>query len=224
MKSLKLSVLAALLVASTNVMAEEKSELGVSANMAITNNYVWRGVTQSDENFAIQGGIDLDYMGVYAGTWMSSVDFDDPKVSTETDLYIGYAGEVAGLSYDVGYCQFIYEGDMKGLNFAEAYLGLGYDFGVASIGATYYMGVSTDDFEPGDNIEVSASVPLPADISFDVAYGMYEDWGNYYSASIGTSVDKFDVSLAYTGISYDDAFGAEDDTDSHVVLTVGTGF
>ena len=32
-----------------------------SANIGVTNNYIWRGVTQTDDDFAVQGGADVEF-------------------------------------------------------------------------------------------------------------------------------------------------------------------
>jgi hypothetical protein len=48
-----------------------------SANVALTNDYVWRGISQTNEDPAIQGGFDFEHpSGVYLGVWGSNVDFD----------------------------------------------------------------------------------------------------------------------------------------------------
>ncbi len=51
---------------------------GVSANIGVVSNYVWRGATQTQNAPAIQGGIDYESdFGFYVGTWVSNVDFED---------------------------------------------------------------------------------------------------------------------------------------------------
>jgi len=217
----KMSLIAALLVASTSAFAGEKSELGISANMAMTSNYVWRGMTQSTDSPAIQGGFDLEYKGFYLGTWGSNVNSGD--VSMEADLYLGYAGEIDKFSYDVGFIEYMYPNDTEALNFGEAYIGLGYDFDVVALSATYSVGVSTDDSEPTDNIEVGASIPLPQEIGLDLTYGMYDEVGDYYSVSLGKSFGKFDLSVAYTGITADEDYTNTEDQDN-IVATIGTSF
>ena len=48
-----------------------------SANASVTNNYIWRGLTQSMNNSAVQGGIDfVSDSGFYAGTWVSNVKYE----------------------------------------------------------------------------------------------------------------------------------------------------
>ena len=249
MKSIKLSIVAALLATTSVVSSVSADELEVSANVALTSNYIWRGMTQSSNSPAVQGGVDLGYKGAYAGVWASSVDFGstaggyDPA-SAEFDIYVGYAGEVEKFSYDVGLVQFMYPGATDESNFAEAYLTLGYDFDVLSVSAMYALGIDTNTvaneaangWEPGDTIEFGVSVPLPLDITLDGTYGMYDDkgtlnatvnnLGDYYSVSLSKSFGKFDLSIAYTGMDYDvSTNGREGDgSDDFVVATIGTSF
>src|SRR5690606_38399513 len=96
------AVAAVLAGGATAVQAE------LSANIGATSNYVWRGVTQTDDSAAIQGGIDYSHeSGFYLGTWASNVEFSDH----ELDLYGGYAGEAAGIGYDVGVIFYTYGSD-----------------------------------------------------------------------------------------------------------------
>ncbi|WP_455756842.1 TorF family putative porin [Sulfurimonas sp.] len=239
MNSIKLSLVAALL-AGTSLVADMTSDVEVSANVALTSHYVWRGMSQSDNLPAVQGGIDLGYKGAYVGVWGSNVDFDNTETSTEFDIYAGYAGEISGISYDIGAIQYMYPGDTKNLNFAEAYLGLGYDFEVLSVSAQYSLGIDADatgtsDF--GDTIEVGVSVPLPAEITFDATYGEYNDkdtasggntnnFGDFYSVSLSKSFGKFDLSVAYTGMDFDSSTGGRDGDgkEDYLVATIGTSF
>jgi uncharacterized protein (TIGR02001 family) len=232
MKLLKLSLAAAVL--ATGILAADESEIGISANVAATSNYVWRGMTQSDDSPAIQGGFDLEYKGFYVGTWGSSVQFGDTTTAMEADLYAGYSGGIDDFSYDVGYVQFMYPGSADELNFGEAYIGLGYDFKVLSVGAKYYFGIDTNDvdvagaeWEPADSMEASVSVPLPAEITFDGLYGQYgkdgddNGVGKYYSVGLSKSFGKFDFTVAYTGMDF---FDAAADDQNHFLATVGTSF
>ena len=220
MKFIKLSLAAAVLVSGLYA-ADEKSEVGVSANMAITSNYVWRGMTQSDNSPAVQGGIDLDYKGFYLGTWASSVNFGS-EVATEADIYLGYAGEISDFSYDIGVIQFMYPNDTEASNFGEAYLSLGYDFGVASVGVSYFMGIDTNDLEVEDAYELSVSAPLPMDMSVDVTYGDYDSLGAYYLVGLNKSYEKFDLTVAYT--ANDGGIAGSTAEQDNIVATIATSF
>ena len=213
MKLIKLSLAAALAV---TVAHAEVSDIGVSANMAMTSNYVWRGMTQTQNSPAIQGGIDLDYDGFYLGIWGSNVNFGG-DASLEADLYAGYAGELEGIGFDIGAIQYMYPNDTDASNFAEAYLGLSKDFDGFGIGAKYYMGIETNDFDAPDAWEVSASAELPEGFGLEATYGDYDEVSPYYLVAVTKSYGKFDFSLAYT-----DATDLDDS--DNIVATVGTSF
>ena len=241
MKSIKLSIVAALLATTSVVSNVSADEIEVSANVALTSNYVWRGMSQTGDSPAIQGGVDLGYKGAYIGVWGSSLQGSSNttgQASSEFDIYIGYANEISGFSYDIGFIEYMYPNDTDNLNFGEAYLSLGYDFGVASVSAMYALGVDThdvsgqtSDYEPGDAWELGLSVPLPGEVTLDGTYGEYDDaqssnsnvngFGEYYSVGLSKSFGKFDYSIAYTGMDYEAA--ATKDVDS-IVFTVGTSF
>lgn len=69
-------------------LAQQGWPLSVGANVAIATDYVFRGVSETRENPAIQGGFDASYafgpIDVFAGVWASNVDFGD-EVEEETD-------------------------------------------------------------------------------------------------------------------------------------------
>ena len=220
MKFIKLSLAAAVL--ATGMLAADESEIGISANVAATSNYVWRGMTQTDDSPAIQGGFDLDYKGVYVGVWGSNISWTgDTTASLEADVYAGYANEIASFSYDVGYVQYMYPNATDANNFGEAYAKLGYDFEVVAVGAAYYMGVETDATDPDDAWEVSASAPLPMEFSVDAMYGDYDNAGTYYLVGLNKSFGKFDFTLAYTA---NDGNGDSDLEQDNFVATMGTSF
>ena len=98
-----------LLLGSASLVAPAKAESSLEGNIGFTNNYVWRGMTQTDDQAAISGGLDFSAGGFYAGTWASNVDFGD-DTNSEQDVYFGYAGDAGDISYDVGYIAYMYSG------------------------------------------------------------------------------------------------------------------
>jgi uncharacterized protein (TIGR02001 family) len=76
--------------------ADEGRKFTYSFNIGATSDYVFRGITQSDNDPVPQGGIDLGYGIIYAGAWASGVDFggtgvpgDGLDAQTEIDWYGG---------------------------------------------------------------------------------------------------------------------------------------
>ena len=107
----------ALTVAVAAALTSGAASAEVTANAGIFSNYIWRGVTQTDDAAAGQGGIDWGHSsGLYAGTWLSTLDG-----GTEVDIYGGFAGEAGGFGYDLGAITYQYPRDPVNLNFTEVY-------------------------------------------------------------------------------------------------------
>ena len=172
------------------------------SNVSITNDYIWRGMTQSSGEPAISGGFDISgETGLYFGTWGSSIEFGGDTAAMELDYYFGYANELeSGVSYDIGYLAFTYPGD-DGADFEEVYLGLGYGL----FGATYSIG--QDD--ASDNIEFSLAV---GETGIGLTYGDYEDAGKYTTLSYDfpQSVAGLGISIAWSDFSSEEANGDQD--------------
>jgi uncharacterized protein (TIGR02001 family) len=72
--------------------APAASEFKIAANIGVTSDYIFRGVSQNARSPAVQGGLDLSYGIFYAGVWASAVKFGDNspfypfKASAEVDL------------------------------------------------------------------------------------------------------------------------------------------
>ena len=225
MKIIKL--LLATILSSGVIFADTDSKIDIKTNVAIASNYIWRGMTLSANSPAIQGGLDLSYKGFYIGTWGSNVNFHN-NASMELDLYAGYTNKINNIDYDVGYLQYIYPNESDNLNFAEAYFALGYDFDIVAIDAKYFVGVDTndakdpsDDWTPKNSIEAGITIPLPKDISFKGRAGKYVGTGVYYLTSFCKSFKKFDLSLEYTGMHYDNSTKENED---HVLAIISTSF
>ncbi len=90
----------------------------ITGNVSLTSDYKFRGISQSDESPAIQGGLDYAHdSGFYVGTWASSVDFDTNGAgydgSLELDVYAGFGNTIgdSDFGYDVGVMYYAYPGD-----------------------------------------------------------------------------------------------------------------
>jgi uncharacterized protein (TIGR02001 family) len=117
----KKTVLVATLVAAIPAMAQaaETPEHVVTGNLGIFSNYIFRGVTQTSEKPALQGGFDYAHKsGAYAGAWGSNISWLSDSAaytasSLELDLYGGYKGTIGktDFGYDVGAIYYYYPGD-----------------------------------------------------------------------------------------------------------------
>ena len=91
-----------------------KAEWEASANVGVFSEYRFRGIKQTGDAPAIQGGFDLSHSsGFYLGNWNSNVSWAQ-GTSIEMDFYGGYAFDVGEISIDVGDLYYYYpdkEGD-----------------------------------------------------------------------------------------------------------------
>jgi uncharacterized protein (TIGR02001 family) len=229
----KVRILAALglLAAATAANAE------VSSTWTLTNDYDFRGFSQSAKDPAVQAS--LDYAagnGWYLGAWASNVDFGpDSDVDYEVDLYTGFSGGAEdGLGWDVGLIYYGYPDDSD-VNYAEIYGSLSYDW---FKGKLWYSNDFGGDLTPGDTsaiyIEANATFPLPQNFSITLHAGL--STGDYwddingddvidYSLGVGYEVGNFTLGLKYVdtdtdAVIEDDVFNNE----GRVVFTVATTF
>lgn len=221
-KLLPASIAAALLVGAASAQAE------ISANVTLATDYTFRGISQTGERGAIQGGFDwAGETGLYAGIWASNINFGG-DASTEMDYYGGFAGETAGgLGYDIGFIYYDYENESE-FDYLEFALGFSYaDF---SVGVNY-----SDEFGDGGPkyIYWSAgySMSLTEDFSVDFNIGytdtdeddFWEDGADTYmdyGITLGYSAYDLDFALALIGTDLDDVDAADD----RVVFSISKSF
>ena len=95
-------------------MAEEPaSPHTVTGNMSIVSDYRFRGITQTFEKPAIQGGIDYSHSsGIYLGNWNSNISEGAgfPEANLEMDFYGGWKYASGDWGLDVGAIYYYYPG------------------------------------------------------------------------------------------------------------------
>lgn len=148
------AITATILVAQAATAEEyfEGMPLDISANVAWTSNYLFRGVSQTDEKPAAQLGLNATYsvaenVDLYAGAWGSHVDFNDGnEASYEVDYLSGVAFSLGEFDFDLGTIYYSYPGARDSLNydFFEYVASVGHDFG--GLYATYSLNYSPDNF------------------------------------------------------------------------------
>jgi uncharacterized protein (TIGR02001 family) len=81
-----------------------------TGNIALATDYTFRGVSQTDEHPAIQGGIDMSAGAFYLGTWASNIDFGTGGANMELDVYGGYKTTFGNVNMDFGFIGYLYPG------------------------------------------------------------------------------------------------------------------
>lgn len=221
MKPIYKTLSAAVLLACGSAQADSMSGNSggmpdFSGNVALTSNYVFRGVSQTDDQMAIQGGFDYDFgNGFYAGTWASNVDssfFTGPKdPQTEVDLYAGYSGELSsGIGYDVGVLRYEYPGGGD-FDTTEVYVKGSYKWFTAGLNYTnelnflgskdsaYYLNVGAS-YDLPKGFGLSGSIGLSDGDAFDGDLpNSYMD----YAIGLSKSLAGLDLALTYTATNSD---------------------
>jgi len=204
--------------------AEPASPHTLSGNITLTSDYVFRGVSQTQNGPAIQGGFDYTHAsGLYVGTWGSNVDWVSQGYKTnnsmEIDLYGGFRGSLGDIGYDVGAITYYYPGDdISGVaspDTTEVYLGASWKFlslkysHVVSENFIGWVGTGGSDTRNSNYLELNASYDLGNGWGVmghvghqkvkNLGGADYTDWKIGVSKDIGFGV----VSLAYTDTDAD---------------------
>jgi uncharacterized protein (TIGR02001 family) len=209
--------------------ADEGRKFTYSFNIGATSDYVFRGISQTDNDPTIQGGIDLGYGILYAGWWASGLDFEaglnDAKV--EMDWYGGIRPTWGKATFDLGVIYYTYPGSgpilplvtYPDLNYVELKAGVsGEVVKNLTAGATIYW--SPDYFAETGSVwtfegvaaytfhQVGVFTPAitgtvgyqtSSDDTYDTWNGFSDYW--YYNAGLALTVEKLTFDFRYWGTS-----------------------
>ena len=216
----------------------------LSSTVSFMNDYVFRGISQSDEHPAVQGSIDYTYqfednLSGYFGIFGSNVDFDDgDEASIEVDLYAGLKPKFGSAELDIGVIAYLYPGAGGGTeyNYFEGKLGASYDFGFAIVSASAFY---SPDYSASSNDSLylmgGVDVPLPFGLALEGHIGHqwitqeqkfgtpdYLDW----HVGIRFNYEGFVFAARYfdTDMSKDECFGGLDWCGARFVASVSRTF
>ncbi|GAB3345087.1 TorF family putative porin [Lysobacter tyrosinilyticus] len=204
---------------------------GTIGSVSLTSDYLFRGVSQTDQEPAVQAGLEYaSANGFYVGSWGSNIswlsDLSAAGVpvssSLELDAYGGYRGKLGDkLNYDVGALYYWYPGDFpSGFNSAntgELYAGLtAGPYANTTFGAKYSYAV-TDLFGYADS-DGSGYLDLNANWEFVPGWTLnahggkqwvaHNDFAEYADWKLGvtrTFANGFSAALAYADTDADEA-------------------
>lgn len=216
---------------------------GLSANAAVTTNYVFRGISQSGGNVAVQAGVDYNIgtTGFAIGAWASSIDFGNATIgddtSAEIDVYGSYTFAISdAFSLSAGVITYNYPSAPANVNYNwyEGWVGASYNFGVAAVtGKVFYspdyVNLSTNQiyFTGGVSVPVIDWLALNANIGYSVfdhavppIIDDYLDWNVSAVASFG----NFSLTAGYTDTDLDGIYEVTSgpfETDGQFYFMVG---
>lgn len=198
---MKLKPIAAALALAL-VTAPAVAEL--NANIGVTSNYIWRGVTQSADESAVSGGVDFSHKdGFYVGTWVSNTTTNQ----YEHDIYGGYVFKAGPVDMDAGFIQYLYPVGNADSDFSEIYVNATYK----QFGGGVALTVSKDGTSDDNDIYLYGSFDyeikkglnlnlLVGDYNFDAAGSA--DYTHFHAG-----LSKDDFSIAWDKNDLDGAAG-----------------
>jgi len=209
MKAVQLSALA-LAVAGAMGTTQAMAEVDVSASVAVSNLYLFRGIDLGEGRAMVSGDLIASSNGFYGGVWATS---GDKASGSEYDLFVGYATEIEGVSVDINITNYMYSGWDAGDSFgdySEIFLNVGY--GPFSI--DYQVNVADGSYSSGEDTEAAKRAGLSGFqyIAFNASFKKYTatlgfaDVSNYSESnplttdnvgSVGTDYTHLDISYAY---------------------------
>lgn len=223
-KKLSLATCSSLVMALSAISLQAQA-VEVSGDITFVSDYAFRGISQTDEAAAIQGGITLAAdSGFYLSVWGSSVDFGG-EGTLELDVMLGWSGDIAeDWSADVGIMRYGYPNtEFEGSNFWELYGSVSYKD--LSLGLAY-----SDDYygNTGNYFYIYAgySLALTDNLSVDFHIGQNEfsddSSASYldYGVTVSTEVLGLGLSLAYVDTDIKDC----NLCDSRVIFGVSKSF
>ena len=219
-----LSLIPAAQAADAPSAADAVSPYSLTANVTLASQYRYRGLMQTNNQPAVQGGFDLTHAsGFYLGNWNSSISWlndsnSDVSAPVEMDFYGGYKGNLTdNVPVDLGVLQYYYPGDYPSgytsPDTTELYAGIGYGpvmikyslaltnlFGFADSKYSQYFDLS-GNFDTGV-WGLVVNVHAGRQIVRDVDNGSYTDWKLGVTKDFGQGLS---VSLAYLDTNADRA-------------------
>lgn len=195
-----------------------------TGNVGLFSQYIFRGLTQTDEEPALQGGLDYSHAsGFYVGTWGSNVSWLKENFSTppntiigqysrggslELDLYGGFKNTIGdtGFGYDVGALYYWYPGRVRSgcvigtdrcpkANTLEGYAAVTWKWLTAKYSHSFGDTFGWPDADGTWYLDLSAAIPLG---ETGLTLGLH--WGK----------QKYDGNVPGTNISYDSFLSYED--------------
>jgi uncharacterized protein (TIGR02001 family) len=192
-------------------MAEETSPHTLTGNVSLTSDYIFRGISQTGGDPAIQGGLDYAHSsGFYVGTWASNVGWIEDyqgydSGNIEIDLYGGFRSGIGetGLSYDLGIIGYFYPGNENGVTQAdttEIYAAMGWKwftikYSYALSDEVFGFGKPTGAFDADGSsyLDISASLPVG-----ETGLTLGAHWGTFnFEGYDAQDYDDWKVSATY---------------------------
>lgn len=173
-------LLSAILMSLTATAQAEAPQWSYSLGAA--SDYVFRGVSQTNEDPFVFGSVNLAAGGFYVGAGAENVDFGN-SIDFEYDFWAGWTTKLGTLGLDLGLVRYGYHDQPDGVDIdtLEYKLALSHPLGPVNAGvAIYYTSEYFGSDDSGTYTELNASYNLNPQWSVSGAYGKQD---------VGTGLD-----------------------------------
>jgi len=203
----------------------------LSGYLVLTTDYVWRGVTQSDGDPAVQLGGDVAFgSGIYAGFWGSTIDINnggDRQRDTELTYYLGYSHDIATRwSLGASVVVYTYPGQtgVVDYNYEEVMLTTNFDDRLW-LEYAYSPDLYNTGFD-SHNVEIFTEWPAGKHLVVGAGAGYYDvsnfvgDGYAYWELGVTRPIGRLDIDLRYHDTSrWVPVISSPDRADSRVALS-----
>jgi uncharacterized protein (TIGR02001 family) len=247
MNKIRISALSAfafsIALAPPALAQESSGGITVNGGATLVSDYRFRGISQTDKRFAVQGTFTLGHAsGFYATVWGSSIDdYVYNGSDQEIDFIGGYRRTFGGTTVDVGILYYYYPGS-GGINsdFFEPFASVAHTFGPATAKVTANYAPKQAALSIGDGKEdnlylagdLSLGVPdTPISLSAHIGHSFgpsyltigdeYTDW------SLGASYTRKNLTLGVAYVDTDGSFitpSGRNASKAGVVFSAGVSF
>lgn len=224
---------------ATPVFAQDDDDtsITVSGSATLVSDYRFRGVSQSGEDPAIQGGFTVSHdSGLYVGTWGSSINFSG---GTEIDFFGGYSTEITpGVKIDGGVTYYWYPSGTGATDVIEPYISASGNVGpvFTKIGLAFAPDQQSLSDSSAVYVYTDASTPIPGTplslnghLGFaksDSFLGGPDGDAVDYSIGVSASYQALTLGVSYVNTDYRKAGGLKESlgADGAVLFTLGASF
>lgn len=218
-----LTGLALVMLASPAFAEEEQtsdSAIHINGGATVVSDYRFRGISQTDKRFAVQGTITISHdSGFYATVWGSSIDdYVAAGSDQEIDLIAGWARTFGATKLDVGVLYYYYPGAEKitpgyASDFVEPYVAVSHTIGPVTGKLTAAYAPKQRALSVGrgkeDNFYLAGDLSAPVGSGFAVSAHLGHSFGPSY-LTIGKHYTDWSLGASYSwknltlGVSYVD--------------------
>jgi uncharacterized protein (TIGR02001 family) len=227
-------VAVAALTAGSPAKAEEAREFAWSTTIGATSDYIFRGLSFTQEDPAFQMSIDASYGIAYVGLWGSNLDNGDAFGSYEIDLYAGIKPTWDRLTFDLGAVYYMYpNGDFDETDYIEFKAGVSTElFKGLTAGGLFWYTPDQSNYNETYSVEGTLAYALPqigiftptvsglvgytedldasGSVVDDDIFAIGDDSYTYWNAGITLAVEKFSMDFRYHDTDVSSQFGGAD--------------